>query len=184
MADMTIDECRRLFSYEPIAGVLIWKARPVGEFTTVRAWKIWNARFASKVAGTLRVTKRDRYFYIHFGGRLFAAHRLIWAFVKGEVPPDLVDHINGDTEDNRIENLRCVTNAENLHNQKIRVTNKTGVTGVRWVKRYNKCWRAEIVVFGKRHSLGYFHDKESAIVARKAAEVKFGFHPNHGRAAA
>lgn len=90
-------------------------------------------------------------------------HRLIMAPPKGMV----VDHINGDRLDNRRENLRVCSNAQNISN---RVTidrrNKSGVTGVHWHAKAGK-WAAEI----KRRHLGLFATIEEAAKVRRAAEL-------------
>lgn len=59
------------------------------------------------------------------------AHRVIWEMLRGEIPEShVVDHINRDASDNRIENLRCVEEVYNLRNSSKKSSNKTGVTGV------------------------------------------------------
>jgi len=64
----------------------------------------------------------------------------------------VVDHINGNRLDNRKDNLRICTNAENLRNRKRNVTNSCGYKGVYFAKGFhrNKPWRAEIVLDGKK----------------------------------
>lgn len=57
--------------------------------------------------------------------------------------------------------------------------NKSGYHGVIWDLNNNN-WRARIGVEGKTLNLGSFTDKQDAIAARKAAEVKYNFHSNHG----
>ena len=66
----------------------------------------------------------DGYTRIGIKGRKYLAHRLAWFFVHGETP-DTIDHINGEKSDNRIANLRNVTQAQNL-------LNKKGKRGVYW----------------------------------------------------
>ncbi|WP_372584598.1 HNH endonuclease signature motif containing protein [Cronobacter sakazakii] len=58
------------------------------------------------------------------------AHRLCWALYYGSYPVGSIDHINGDGFDNRISNLREVTHRGNTHNQKTRITNKSGCMGL------------------------------------------------------
>lgn len=53
-------------------------------------------------------------------------HIIKWIFFNGEIPDGMeIDHINGDKQDNRLENLRCVTHPENCNNEntKINITN-------------------------------------------------------------
>ena len=101
--------------------------------------------------------------------------------VTGEWVTEL-DHINGDRLDNRIENLRPVTRQENLKNQKRSIANTSGVTGVYWDRETGK-WRALIRIGGKVKTIGRFLSFEEAVMARKEAERKNGYHANHGRVA-
>ena len=91
-----------------------------------------------------------------------------------------VDHINGIRSDNKWSNLRHATQLENTRNRKKSSRNKSGVTGVIWDKSKEK-WQARIGVCGKSITLGRFDDFDSAVISRKLAEVKYGFHKNHGR---
>jgi hypothetical protein len=98
----------------------------------------------------------------------------------GSWPVDQIDHINGNTKDNRLENLRDVSNRENLRNQKIPKNNTSGTLGVSFDKRKQN-YQASIKINGKRKHLGYFKNKEEAIAARAVANIKYNFHENHGR---
>ena len=115
-------------------------------------------------------------------GKEYKAHRLAWLYTYGVFPEEQTDHINGVRNDNRIVNLRAVTNVENHRNRKKRCTNTSGVTGVSWFKP-NNSWGAYINAEGERRFLGLFKDLFSAIAARKSAEIKYNYHPNHGRSA-
>ena len=108
-------------------------------------------------------------------------HRVVWEEANGPIPDGMeVDHINGDTKDNRLENLRIVTHSDNLKNTKIRTDNKTGVVGVRWDKWRSK-WAVQITSQGKMKPLGRYTDFFEAVCARMSANNRYGFHPNHGR---
>lgn len=111
---------------------------------------------------------------------LYKAHRIAWLLHYGSWPNGEIDHINGDTSDNRIANLRDVSHQENQKNQKLRSTNKTGITGVRPHKYHNQ-WAAEITVDGKNKYLGLYPHLFEAACARKSAERRHGYHINHGR---
>lgn len=82
--------------------------------------------------------------------------------------------------DNRLENLRDVSNRENARNQKISKNNTSGTLGVYFYKR-DQNYQASIKINGKIKHLGYFKNKEEAIAARAAANIKYNFHENHGR---
>lgn len=87
-------------------------------------------------------------------GRLWAAHRLAWLCVHGAMPCGSIDHINGVRDDNRIENLRDVSHAVNLQNQRhARCDNRLGVQGVR--SQRGK-YQARIWVNGKSKHLGNY----------------------------
>lgn len=174
---------RQLLRYEPETGKLFWKERGPEWFKTKDrrgpewAMRGWNSAFAGKEAFT---TLTNGYRQGSVFGRGCLAHRLIWAIVHGEHPPEEIDHINGNRSDNRISNLRSVSSLDNAKNICRRSDNSSGTTGVMWNRASGK-WRARIMVDQKEIHLGQFADIQAAIAARKAAEWKLGFHPNHGR---
>ncbi len=98
-----------------------------------------------------------------------------YLITKGEV----IDHIDHNRSNNKWENLRLITQAENNRNQTIAKNNKSGHTGVIWNKTSNK-WQAQISINRKAKHLGLFDTKEEAISARKRANIKYDFHENHG----
>lgn len=107
-----------------------------------------------------------------FGSRIFV-HRLAWAFVYGEHPNGIIDHINGNRSDNRIGNLRCVSDLENNQNiVKPTKASKTGVRGVHFSSRRNR-WIAQITVNGKNSHLGCFMNLEEAKQAYMKAKKQF-----------
>lgn len=129
------------------------------------------------VAGCL---KPSGYRIITIDGALHRAHRLVFLFIGGKLPKDQTDHINGDRDDNRLSNLRCVSSTENSKNASRSHRNISGTIGVRW--RKDRCkWIATIAINGKATFIGSFNDMESAIAARKKANVKYGYHRNHGK---
>ena len=156
MRKVNMEICQQLlqetFSYED--GNLIWK-QPTGRRISV-----------GQIAG--RVC--HEYKSIGFMGKAYMAHRLIFMFHHGYFPPE-VDHIDGNKLNNRIENLRPATHAENLRNQKLRVCNTSGVKNVAWAKRKQR-WRVRITVDGKDKHIGYFKDRDLAdLVAVEACDL-------------
>jgi len=81
------------------------------------------------------------------------------------------DHINGNSLDNRRQNIRIATRSQNMHNRK---PNKRGVSkfkGVHWHKQHRK-WCAVIQINKKRHHIGLFRDERVAALAYEATAKK------------
>ncbi len=167
--DITPELLRQMFNYDSAAGHLIWLNRHDRD-------NAWNARYAGKVAGCIN---SQGYVVVVINAKIHNAHRIMWAIYHGEYPKHNIDHINGNRTDNRICNLRDVSNKENLRNQKLRVGNKSGSHGVYRMRDCDR-WSAEIRVDGKKIHLGLFKNRLDAIEARKKAEKDNGYHENHG----
>lgn len=166
----------QLLRYDAETGKLWWKKRPVEMFSSEAAANRWNARYSDTEAFTasLKGYKQGRLF-----NKFAQAHRVIWKLLYDESPAE-IDHVNGDPSDNRLCNLRPVDRVENMRNAKTWSHNTSGHRGVNWHKR-NRKWQAYIFADKVHHHLGLFESKDDAITARKAAEVAFQFHENHGR---
>ena len=68
--------------------------------------------------------------------KIYSIHRIIWEMFNGPIPTGMViDHMNGNPWDNRIENLRVVTHRQNVQNAKKSKRNTSGITGVRWTNK-------------------------------------------------
>lgn len=158
---MNVDKLHTLFEHRD--DVLLWKN------PTAHRCK------AGHIAGW---KDRDGYRIVHFDGKKVPAHRIVWFMHNG--PTDmLIDHIDGNPENNRIDNLRLVTKQQNNMNSAIRSDNASGVSGVRWHKQRKK-WNARIKVDGKERSLGMYESKQDAINARLKAELDvFGIYSRH-----
>lgn len=166
---LTAERARELFRYDPETGKLFWRIT-----TNSRA-------YAGSEAGCFKGTTGNFYRQVSIGGRRYYAHRLAWLIVTGAWPSEELDHINGDGLNNRWHNLREVQHSGNLRNAKRQSNNTSGVTGVFWDSECRK-WRAGIQVSGTNIHLGRFDTLLAAAEARKAAERRYGFHVNHGRA--
>lgn len=139
---------------------------------------MWNKAHAGKEAINCRM-RGTRYYTGSLFDKRCLAHRIIWKMVHNEEPPE-IDHINGDRADNRLCNLRAADKKMNTKNKCLSSRNTSGVNGVYWDSK-RKRWMANIKANYKTTYLGMHKNKESAIAARKSAESKLGFHPNHGR---
>lgn len=101
------EELQRVFLYSPSSGELIWRAR---DDVPRRVRK----RFAGKPAGH----KSGRgYVQVWVWGRLYLAHRVVWKMHHGDEPA-ILDHIDGNPANNRIENLRPANQVQNQANRK------------------------------------------------------------------
>ncbi len=109
------------------------------------------------------------------GTRSLRLHRFLL-----DAPADrYVDHINGDTLDNRRENLRLVTNTQNSQNRRASKRSRSGLKNICWDEGRQR-WRVYLCANGKRMSIGYFRDLEDAKKAASAARRRYHTHaPDH-----
>lgn len=162
---VTQAELKRLLNYNIETGNFTWKSTRRGQVMVGDIAGCGDASYG--------------YTVIKINGRLYRAHRLAWLYVHGKFPKNQIDHINHIRSDNRLSNLRHVTQVENHQNCTMDMRNTSGRTGVYWEKARNK-WRARIKVGGKRLSLGSYIKHSDACEARDAADIEYGFHENHG----
>lgn len=110
-----------------------------------------------------RVCRSDMtkgYLRVFWDGKYHKAHRVAWFLTYGEWPKGQIDHIDGDKTNNRINNLRDVTQTVNMYNQtKAHKHNKTGVLGVGF-NGYS--YQAKIRIGNKLKYLGSYATKEEA----------------------
>lgn len=161
---MSEDLIKSSFTYDPDTGVLFWATRAASKI------KVGDK------AGTL---SKKGYLTVKLLGKMYLVHRIIWLLCYGSWPEDQIDHVNGLRADNRIKNLRAVSNQENQRNRRLSCKNKTGVSGVILLKSGR--YRAVIRVCGVLKHLGQFTTLEEAAGAKAEAESFYGFHPNHGK---
>lgn len=93
--------------------------------------------------------------------------------MTGKEPPENIDHVNGNSLDNRWSNLRAATVAQNQQNKSLQRNNHSGLKGVHWDagRPGKKNWKAVITADGVVHQLGRFyskHDAANAVNAKRA----------------
>lgn len=173
---ITVDLLRELLDCDFATGQLVWKKRRRDLFPSSQACNAWNTARAGKLA----FTSANAYGYKN--GTIFSqtvrAHNVIWALYTGDWPAPMVDHINGDPADNRIDNLRAATPSVNMKNTGMSIANTSGVVGVH---QRGKRWVAYIRVNGKPITLGSFRGLAEAAAAREAANQKYGYSETHGK---
>ena len=155
---------KKLFECDPETGVLTWR---VGLRKGKRAGTLRNGPWPRRQVRYTSDDKRTKHIWYE--------HRIIWTLVHGTIPKGyVIDHIDGDGCNNRIENLRCVTPSVNATNTRRRCNNTSGVTGVSW-RAEKKRWVAQIYRDQKYLSLGLHQTFKEAVAARKAAEKVLGY---------
>jgi hypothetical protein len=153
----TKKEVNRLFEYIPSSGHLIWKIKPSKRIPT------------GSIAGS---PIHRGYVKIKIKGLQILAHRLIWIYHNGEIPKNKqIDHIDCNPTNNRIDNLRLATPAQNAGNCKPR--SKKGYP--KGVQPNNGRYSARIKRNYKYYHLGLFDTPEEASKAYSdAATSHFG----------
>ena len=153
---LTQARLHELLSYDPETGIMRWRVNK-------------GAVRAGQIAGNLT----RGYLQLMVDGHPTVVHRFIWFYVYGKWPDRNIDHIDGNKSNNRLCNLRDVTQAMNIQNEiKPRSNNKSGFLGV---KANRGLWKAEISVHGKTKFLGRFKTPEEA--HQVYLEAKRRLHP-------
>ncbi len=106
------------FTYDDESGHLYWKHA------------YWKNIVVGKRADTFH--KHKGCMIVSFKGKQYKAHRVVWSMMIGEPPPDIIDHIDRDATNNRLNNLRAATNSLNMLNTSQGVTYRRG----RWRVRF------------------------------------------------
>lgn len=172
---------RQLLDYDPETGKLFWKERGpeffIGRGQASRM-SSWNAKFA----GSEAFTSVNKYGYRHgmLLGRSVLGHRVAWKIIT-DTDAEVIDHINGDRQDNAQRNLRAASVSLNNRNKRLPKNNSSGAQGVSlcpWGDR----WQVRIGHEGKEMYVGVFGSFDEAVQARHEAEVRLGYHKNHGKA--
>lgn len=148
-----IPRAKQLLDYDESTGTL--RASEEGA-KIVRKWK------PGKEVGTVN---RNGYRIIMLDGKLYQAHRLVWALHYGEQPPPLLDHINQNKLDNRVTNLRPADKQLNALNSKGHRDSASGVKNVRWTGRN---WEVSVSIGGMVHKAGQYAAIDDAAIAAAA----------------
>lgn len=149
-SSITQEKLKEILDYDSATGVFTWKKN-------------------GKIAGS---RNKKKYVLIMHADISYRAHRLAWLYVYGDPIPDILDHIDGNRENNAIDNLRACTHSENNANRKL---SDKSISGLKGVSYDGKKWAAFIKKDGKSKHLGSYSTKEEAYSAYcKEAKELFG----------
>lgn len=128
MSEKYSEELKEYLEYDETSpSALRWKKR-ISKSSTI---------YIGDVAGALDTL--DGYWKIHGLGSHYKVHRIVWFMHHGKIPKEFnIDHINGNRQDNRIENLRLVTKELNARNRRMSKNNTSGYNGVTYYEGYSK----------------------------------------------
>ena len=131
----------------------------------------WRKGFRGCPAGKLVGFAREgEHREIGIGGKLVYAHRLAWAWVHNEEPPEEIDHEDRNKHNNAISNLRDGSGNVNDYNRGIQANNSTGVSGV---TQQDRSWLARAGGNKNRKTLYHGKDFFEAVCARKSWENEY-----------
>jgi len=161
---LTQNKLHELLDYSIITGNFYWKVKPSRRVK------------AGAIAGTSKGNKG--YVDIRIKRKAYQAHRLVWLYLFGKYPDNVVDHINGVKTDNSWINLRDITHSQNLRNCGLSSRNTSGYKGVSYMKGRNM-YSAHIGYKGKQKYLGCFKEPKEAYKAYcEAAKELHGEYAN------
>ena len=145
----------QIFEYRD--GELYWKIKPSNSV------KIGNK------AGCLDTS--NGYYVVRIKGKMHGLHRIVFA-MHYDVFPKMIDHIDGNPKNNKIENLRKADDKQNQWNQKLHSRNTSGFKNV-FFRKDKKKWACRLQVNGKTISRGAFNTPEEASVYAEQLRIQF-----------
>lgn len=166
---LTQERLKELVTYSKETGLFHWRVGRVG----------------CKKGSACGYLNPSGYIEVKIDGSTYGAHRLAFLYVLGKWPTGLAGHTKGDKSDNRWASLSDLSVLENSQDAKLSKANTSGVLGVsKHLPSYSNGdtkWRVQIRVDGKKKHLGIFRDFDKACKVRADADIKYGFHKDHGK---
>jgi hypothetical protein len=158
--------------YKPIKNYPNYKVSNLGNVKNITTGLILSLNSLSNGYNVVVLSKNNKQ-------KMCSIHRLVAeAFLTNPENKKCVDHIDGNTTNNNLTNLRWATVTENAQNSKKRSDNTSGVKGITFSK-YHKKWHARIYIDKIKIHIGYFETLEEAKQARiRRANEAFGIFTN------
>ena len=153
--DTMQDLFNSIFHYREDTGELYWKVKT-------------RNTYIGQIAGTLH---QDKYMQVGYQGKIYRNHRVIYIMHHGDTDM-IIDHIDGNTLNNKINNLRKCTPLQSAHNTGPVRNSKSKYKGVAWEERRRK-WKVEIRNNGKKIWLGYYECEHTAAIKYNEAALKY-----------
>lgn len=155
------DSVKDVFLYEPTTGIVSWKV----------------ARGTKTIGAEAGTVDKLGYIRIQYAKRMYLAHRIAWFLYYGTQPSGVLDHVDGNPSNNRIDNLRKATHSQNMQNASTRI-GRSGVKNITWKRN---AWTVRFILNGKRKEFGRFQDLDLAKEFASKVRIKiYGEFANHG----
>lgn len=164
-----VEFLREAFRYDPSTGKLYWReGRPLSHFKDMKNSKSWHIRYSGKEAGCNAKIRYATYRLVKVKGIRTTSHQIIFAMEYGFFA-EIVDHIDGNGLNNKLDNLRQSCLKSNPKNTRTHSDNTSGLNGITWCKQTNK-WKVtcSVQVDGIRKcmSSGYYSNMFDAACHR------------------
>ena len=158
----TIEELREYLDYDPESGVLTWKKRP--------GFRVQQG------APTCSGLNSNGYKQLQFRGTKFEAHRVAFALHHDRWPHPCCDHIDGNSLNNRADNLRECSVSQNGQN---RATPRNSTTSVKGVRRHGSGYQAQVRLSGAIYTKWFRRLEDAAAYVKQLREQLHGDFARH-----
>ena len=160
-----IDYIKECLTYNEVTGEFFWKERPISHFKSKCAYIRFNKNYPNKKAGRLEKTKSGYpYWAVTIDKVVYKQHRIAWAWFNGDFR-GYIDHINRDSTDNSLKNLRVVSVSENSYN-----TSKLPKNAWWGVRHKGNRWEVYFTENGETRYMSSFDTEKDAVCFRKSLE--------------
>ena len=183
-AELTLEYLHECFEPDYENGLLHWKERPRHHFRTEQGWKYFTSQFANKPVSALK----NGYYYARVRvlgcpqRKCLLLHRVLYQMYYDKTLnlDTQIDHIDGNSMNNSIINLRECSNTQNQWNSKKKKTNTTGVKGVILVKDRPRKYRATVKHVGKAYCKYFYTLEEAEVWVKQKRKELHGEFANDG----